>query len=285
MLLRWGAMRGWPAAMPMLVACYQPSVATGVPCASNGDCPGDQVCARRLDAPVCVDDPAAMPDAGAVEIDAAVPPPDGPPTRTIPPGAVLWLQMDDDPANGAVDSAGTHVVTCTAACPSVVTGRFGSAYLFAGAHRLETPDAPELRPGSAFTAAAWVKLDALPGDLYGTPVCKVLDPGEASFCLSIRPNGKPTYYTAGDNTAEGARAMMVGAWHHLAMTWDGTTKRGYLDGTPYAMEPVAAIAATAAPFVVGAFQLDTFRVAGAIDDVVLYNRALTANEIVQLATP
>lgn len=272
--------------MPMLVACYQPSVATGVPCASNGDCPGDQMCDGRLAEPVCVDDPAALPDASPSEIDAPPPPPpDGPAARTIPPGAVLWLQMDDDPANGALDSAGTHAVTCTAACPSLVAGRFGSAYRFAGAHRLETPDAPELRPGAAFTAAAWVKLDALPSDIYGTAVCKVIDAGEASFCLSIRPNGKPTYYTAGDNTAEGAGTVMVGAWHHLAMTWDGATKRGYLDGALYVMEPIAAINATAQPFVVGAFQLDAFRVAGAIDDVVFYNRVLTAGEIAQLAAP
>ncbi len=272
--------------MLTLAACFKPTAATGVPCASNGDCPGNQVCDPQQTPPTCVDqlDPLA-PDSGTIDDDAAMPSIDGAAPRTIPPGAALWLQMDDAPANGATDSAGAHAVTCTGACPALVPGVYGSAYRFNGAQRLETPDAPELRPGQAFTLAAWVKLDALPSAIYGTPACKVLDATEASFCLSIRMNGKPTYYTTGNNTAEAAGTMVVGEWHHLAMTWDGATKKGYLDGALYATQAIATINASAQPFVVGAFQVDTYRVPGAIDDLVFYNRVLSTTELAQLATP
>jgi hypothetical protein len=272
----------------LIVGCYSPSLKTGIPCTSTFDCPGDQVCDRSLPEPTCVEEVEGTPDGGIEIINDAIDgsiEPDGPPARSIPPGAVLWLQMEDDPADGAIDSAGTHAVACTSACPSIVAGKYGSAYRFSGDHRLETPDAPELRPGSAFSAAAWVKLDAQPSEAFGALACKVIDSTDASFCLSVRTNGKPTYYTAGNNTAEGAASVTVGTWHHLAVTWDGATKRGYLDGTPYAIQAIAAIAATTGPFAIGAFQLTTFRVPGAIDDVVYYTRALTPNEVAQLAAP
>lgn len=267
-------------------ACYHPAAATGVPCADTGQCPRDQVCDVRLTPPICVDEPGDEPRPDASQpIDGAMPMPDAETPRTIPPGAVLWLKLDDDPADGVLDSAGTHAVTCTSTCPQVVPGKFGSAYRFSGAQRLETPDAPELRPGTGFTAAAWVRLDALPTDTYGALTCKVLSEADASFCVSVRSNGKPTFYTPGNNTAEAAGSVAVGAWHHLAVTWDGTTKRGYLDGAQYATAPISTIGDAAEPFTVGAFQLDVFRLPGAIDDVVYYDRALSAAEVAQLAAP
>jgi hypothetical protein len=56
------------------VGCYHPTAATNVPCASNGDCPGSQICNLDLPQPVCVDmlPDASEPDsAGGAPVGAA----------------------------------------------------------------------------------------------------------------------------------------------------------------------------------------------------------------------
>jgi hypothetical protein len=80
-------------------------------------------------------------------------------------------------------------------------------------------------------------------------------------------------------------------WMHLAATYDGTTMRLYVNGAQQAAAPgpPGGIATNTQPFIVGA-QLNTsgtperfFK--GAMDDLHLHNRALSATEIAQLATP
>ncbi|MBS1119462.1 MAG: autotransporter-associated beta strand repeat protein [Deltaproteobacteria bacterium] len=116
-------------------------------------------------------------------------------------------------------------------------------------------------------------------------MCKNVGTTDASFCLSYRPTGRPTYYTAGNNL-DGATAVAVGEWHHLATTWDGTTKRGYFDGTLDRSLLIAAISADAGSFVVGAaLATPTLRFDGTIDEVVYYDRVLSPAEVQQLASP
>jgi hypothetical protein len=88
-------------------------------------------------------------------------------------------------------------------------------------------------------------------------------------------------FTTGDMMVRGPSVLAANAWSHLAMTWDGTTERLYVNGTQVATNALGGDAVTST----GALRFGGNTVwgewfAGAIDEVRIYNRALSAAEIV-----
>lgn len=72
-------------------------------------------------------------------------------------------------------------------------------------------------------------------------------------------------------------------WHHLAYTTDGTTHRLYLDGSLVDSTTVSIPPAVVAKARLGSYDRNSEMFAGQLDDVRIYSRPLTANEIVALA--
>lgn len=234
------------------------------------------------DAPAGED--AAIEDAPDAAPDA---PPDAPPGHTIPAGAKLWLRFDDPPADGVADSAGAHTVACaTANCPALVAGKFGSAYQFAAMNRIAVTGAADLLPGTAFTVGAWVRIDLEPATV-NVALCKDLGGSDCSYGFLIESARLPCFYnTGGAGHNHGATPLGLATWAHVATTWDGATKRGYLNGVEAVSAPFAVIASDVAkPLSIGDREPNSLPFTGAIDDVVFYNRVLSAAELTQLATP
>ncbi|HWT92082.1 MAG TPA: LamG-like jellyroll fold domain-containing protein, partial [Solirubrobacteraceae bacterium] len=77
-------------------------------------------------------------------------------------------------------------------------------------------------------------------------------------------------------------ALPVGQWSHLAVTSDGQTARIFVDGQPVATGPSTTLMETAGPLRIGGngvWTEEDFR--GRIDEVRVYDRALTADQIGQ----
>jgi len=84
--------------------------------------------------------------------------------------------------------------------------------------------------------------------------------------------------------------LVVGEWRHIAATWDGADIRLYVDGVEVAFgaNVFTSIADTTVDVNIGAFQAFASgdRSAffdGMIDEVYVFDRALTATEIANLA--
>lgn len=76
----------------VVAACYAPTVDPGIPCASNLDCPGEQLCNQTVSPPTCGTPPAPT-DAPAIDgADAAPLGPWGAPQLVMMPVA-----LEDDP--------------------------------------------------------------------------------------------------------------------------------------------------------------------------------------------
>jgi hypothetical protein len=236
----------------------------------------NDVDARRGDSNNPVVD-ARAPDA---RIDAMI---DAPSGHTVAANPILWLRADDDPTNGATDSATAgHSATCTS-CPALVAGKFVSAYQFT-TDRIDVATTGDLGPGTAFTFATWVRLDAASTGIT-VVACKAQGSLDCSYGLLIE-TGKAGWYSAGGQHLVGTIDLPVNTWHHLAMTWDGATKVGYLDGVQGGTVAVASIPVDAAAALsIGDRAASSIPFAGTVDDVVFYNRVLTAQEITALATP
>jgi hypothetical protein len=79
------------------------------------------------------------------------------------------------------------------------------------------------------------------------------------------------------NATSPTRVPLDGQWHHLAATYNGTVLRVFVDGVQRASFNVTAtIGASTLPLMIGG---DAAFFTGLIDEVRVYNRALTATQI------
>jgi hypothetical protein len=79
--------------------------------------------------------------------------------------------------------------------------------------------------------------------------------------------------------------VVLDSWHHVAVSWDGSFKRLYVDGTSVAVAAAQPLDATQPLYIGGDLDVnvvDNFFV-GSIDEVVFYDRALADDEIAALA--
>jgi hypothetical protein len=171
---------------------------------------------------------------------------------------------------------------------TLVTDRNGDAdqaYHFNGNSYIGVADSDSLDIESALTLAAWIRPDREDGgwmvvqknDLEhgGTLYNLDIQPGSVSCSLRIAGGG-----TSSEN-ATGTTPIAVGEWQHIAATWDGETIRVYYNGQLDGERPFPQTLAT------GDGELWIGRYYGAfdgdIDEVRIYNRALSAAEIVEIA--
>lgn len=75
---------------------------------------------------------------------------------------------------------------------------------------------------------------------------------------------------------------MPGAWQHVVGTYDGTTGRLWVDGVEVASGSFTAPEPANLPVNIGAYFGGGFGWAGAIDEVQIYDRALSVTEVVAL---
>ncbi len=196
-------------------------------------------------------------------------------------------------AGSVIDSVsglnGTPVGTVTFGAQSA-NPNTGTSASFAGTGNIDVPFNAALNP-AAFTVSAWAKVQNGSSGVFRSVVTDRNDPGE-----SIPAAGTQGYilYAASDNTwqfwtGSGTAAWNTltgpavnnGVWTHLAATFDGTTKRLFVNGAL-----AASAAQTYVPNVAEAFHIGgggdagtSFRFNGQIDDVRVFNSALALSEI------
>lgn len=220
-----------------------------------------------------------------VVMDVLPPRPDLAP---LPPeltrGRVGHWKLDEGRGNVGIDSSGigNHGGTVNILGPDWGQGRIGTALIFTPSRRtfLIIASHPTLGPTEAISISVWVH----PANWNGSP--RVLQKGDDDIQYSLRAeDGQLRFVLRLDSGV----AMVSGPlpetnrWTHLAGTYDGRELRLYQDGSAVAM--MTAIGTIADPFTaltVGARsqnapEADFF--AGRIDDVIIYERALSAAEV------
>lgn len=273
--------RAW---LLVLAGCYDPRISAGTACSPLGECPDGLPCVNGVcvlpgtGEPDAMATPDARGDAPAPDVDAA---PDGPSNL----GPIAHWTFDTDPATGVVDSSGRgHTGACLTTCPGLVTGRIGGAYLFTAAQEmaLVVPDHPDFR--GPYTIAAWVNAGTSTADL--SIMAKPVGIGSAnSWQLELLASDVMSLSGGSPHYLEAATPFPRGTWHHVAGSWDGTTKRLYIDGLPV-VEVAATVSYDGRALVLGADRNAGNPVLfwdGALDDVRIYDRALSGAELAALA--
>nr|SBO91835.1 Chitinase [Nonomuraea gerenzanensis] len=158
--------------------------------------------------------------------------------------------------------------------PRWVPGLFGNALAFDREPGLDrtvvVPDAPGLRTPSAMTLTAWVRIG--PEGESCTFVSRVRHGQEPSFRL-----GADSWQVRAGGVVHGeSLGMLPDEWIHLALVYDGTTIRVHGYGLEIMSVPASGDLGDG-PLVIGGG--DAPCPDGAVDEVRLYRRALTVEEL------
>ncbi|MFN0089594.1 MAG: LamG-like jellyroll fold domain-containing protein [Acidimicrobiales bacterium] len=167
-------------------------------------------------------------------------------------------------------------------------GRFGGGLAFNGADNLvSVADSASLDLTSGMTLSAWVRPSSVAG--WRTVVLKER-PAGLTYALyagddASRPSG--WVYIGGDREVVGPTSLAVNAWTHLAATYDGAAERLYVNGALVATRAQSgAMTASTGALRIGGNAIWSEWFAGVIDEVRVYNRALTQTEIAEdMAAP
>lgn len=206
---------------------------------------------------------------------------------TADPSLLGDWRMDAIAAGTTGDSSGAGRTATAVGSPSLTTGVNGQALSFNKSNYLLVDNAPALNLSTQITIAAWIK-PTTSGTQY--VVKKGRQDSTDGFELSLSSDGKVfvrfNQASSGDSFRVNSTSKYPtngSTWLHVAATYDGSTIKLYINGVLQASKNASfQIASNNLPLAIGA-QDDGYRgFAGAIDSVKLFNRALSAPEIVAL---
>lgn len=223
-----------------------------------------------------------------------------PPTCGSPITAGLNARWpgDGNANDVAGQNNGTATPTVTYEAAEVAQGfRFNASDTATSVVRV--PNTPSLQP-AALTVEAWVKATAAPG-AYKYIVSKSDDNCSSSYGLYSHGGGLAFYVKTGAGcygnvqfSPDPGPGIWDGSFHHVVGTYDGSFVRLYVDGAQ-----IGNGSALSSPIqydstfqngdlLIGNFVTDpgtSYAWPGVIDDVKIYHRALSADEIVCNSTP
>ncbi len=137
------------------------------------------------------------------------------------------------------------------------------------------------------TVSFWVNIKALPGS--GEVFLLSNGGWQERWKISLPAHGKPVWTTnntsgISDMDSGGGNELPVGVWKHVVMIHDGTTDKIFIDGVLKGSKSVTgALNSTAKPLGIGYNPIDGGNwFNGSIDEVQIYNKALTDAEVAAL---
>jgi len=214
---------------------------------------------------------------------AAVPAPDPVGDR----GLVAHWRFDEEKGRGIKDSSGFgnggELIGARR-----VAGKVGRALSFEAPDSLvKIPCSASLNLGDALSIEAWIcprdisefsRILVSKNDEYALRIDNPREGNRISFFVHV---GQPAVTWEPRVSSQGTPTLNV--WHHVVATWDGAESRLYLNGELVGTrERVGKPNPNPYPVMIGNWEFPSWHGAhfgGLIDEVRVYNRALTADEV------
>jgi len=164
------------------------------------------------------------------------------------------------------------------------TGKYGRALTFGAGSVVSIPDSASLDLSTGMTIEAWVYptssaaayrniIFKSQGDPATSPLCYVLQGTSPNSAPSVVTGVSPSNLTA-------ASPLPLNTWSHLSATYNGATMNLYVNGVlAGSLAQTGAIVASTEPLSIGGNIYSGGNWVGMIDEVRIYNRALSSSEI------
>jgi hypothetical protein len=262
-------------------------------------CDGGPGCSIRVDALLPGDTSPITDRADASNTSDTA---DAAPLMPLRQGLVgLWHLDDGTGSPVASDSSGNRNHGTLTGFPTTsvpwVTGQLGGAFETASiGYALVVPSASIDSIVTEVTLAAWIYLDPADGPIvdHAAAASRQIGAGLTQhYHLSLDRLGRPNAYInrgipndfLRNPTADDPVVPLT--WTHLAVTYDGLNATLYVDGVEKRSLPISGtFAPDTTPLILGGngnYAEITERFPGRVDEIVLYNRALSPLEIRDLA--
>ena len=205
--------------------------------------------------------------------------------ETITDGLISYWPLDETTGSTSVDFIGGHDGTRIGGA-SWVAGKVGGAidtnnsgYIVIGEHA-------DLRPSAAFSLQAWVSVDSF--SMWEGLVAHNQDNGanESGFCLYTDASGVSLYVSDGGYKTV-STSVTASQWTHIIGTYDSGTLRLYKNGA--LVDSIGVSGPVDWKFIpldmnIGRYHDDNeeYPADARIDEVALWDRVLTAEEITYL---
>jgi hypothetical protein len=202
------------------------------------------------------------------------------------PSLVLYLPMDENIGKVAYDLSKFKNDASFEGSPKWAPGKFNSCIDFSSGNYLKVQDSDSLDLTKGLTIELWAKLRALTGaQQSGVEKGTGWTTGEYNLCPEYNggiilqifdlPEGCDDEGQAGQSAT-----MADGSWHFIAGTWDGNTIGLYMDGKEInKLECKGEISPNNGPLFIGCRNGAERWANGFMDEIKIYNRALSADEL------
>jgi hypothetical protein len=207
-------------------------------------------------------------------------------------GPVAAYSFDEGAGTTAADNSGTgNTGTLINGATWSTTAKFGSAASFDGSNdRIDVPDSNSLDLTSGMTLEAWVRPTA--NSSYRTVLLKEVS-GELAYALYAADSdhgGRSSGWNRIGNVsrfADGTSALPLNTYSHIAVTYNGSSLVFYVNGVATRSTAVTGnIQTSTMPLRIGGNTVWGEYFQGQIDELRVYNRALSQNEIqTDMVTP
>jgi hypothetical protein len=209
--------------------------------------------------------------------------------NSMPSGLTTYWKFDDGVGNIATDSAGNAAgelfdFNYNSSSGWVDTER-GLALRFDGSNDYVAVDNAlyQVIPSdnSAFSISLWLKADSL-----NTSSAKTIMRNDvyfvAGFRYAIYKSGQLYFWSsqdAGSIDLLSTNVLTTGSWYHAVVSYTGSSATMYINGSLVASDPTGTILSTNTPVTLGLDMGGTENFAGTLSDVMVFNRALNAQEV------
>ncbi len=214
---------------------------------------------------------------------------------TPPSNLVFHMTGADNPGDGSIQDVAKNNTGSCSNCPSWIAdknGNLNEAYDFSS-DRVTFPHTADLDLiGGNFTVSFWVKMNALGGGTWKRLIYKNTGSnsfqvdqgshsGRNSFWFNVKSNGR-------DHRTQSNTSVQTGQWYHVVATWKNGNKSTdlYVNGVLDERSPTnnAGSAGSSQNLFIGvrADGNSNTLLNGKMDDVKIYNVALSASKIATL---